>query len=148
MFLYLLLLFTILPALELLVIIRVGAEIGAMNTLALLIVIGMSGAYIARVQGFQVLKNIQRSLEQGVLPAEEMLNGFLILCGGLLLLTPGFLTDIVGLIFLLPFTRALLKIFLKKKFQRMISRGEIITLADGGRRKKRGYEDYDDADFF
>src|SRR3989338_2530355 len=118
MFPYLFLLFTIVPALELIVIIRVGAQIGAINTLVLLILIGASGAYMARLQGFQVLTNIQRNLEKGILPTEDMLDGFIILCGGILLLAPGFLTDIVGLVFLFPVTRSILKIFLKQKFQK------------------------------
>ena len=147
MFIYLFILFIILPALELVLIIRVGAQIGALNTLALLIVIGISGAYLARLQGFQTLKNIQKSLDQGTLPTEEMLDGFLILCGGILLVLPGFLSDIIGLIFLLPFTRALLKILFKKKFQKMIYNGEIITLGPKPKQKKRDYEDYEDADF-
>src|SRR3989338_4621809 len=105
MFPYLFLLFTIVPALELIVIIRVGAQIGAINTLILLILIGVTGAYMARLQGFQVLNSIQRDLEKGILPTEDMLDGFIILCGGILLLTPGFLTDVVGLLFLFPFSR-------------------------------------------
>ena len=147
MFPYLFILFTVIPALELIIIIRVGAQIGAINTLVLLILIGISGAYLVRLQGFQVLKNIQKSLEQGTIPTEDMLDGFIVLCGGILLLTPGFLTDIVGLIFLLPFTRALLKIILKRKFRKMASNGEILTFGPAPKRKKRGYENYDDADF-
>ena len=147
MFLYLFLLFTILPAAELLLIIKVGSQIGAINTLAVLILIGSGGAYLARLQGFQVIKNIQQSLAQGILPTEDMLDGFIILCGGILLLTPGFLTDIVGIIFLFPPSRFFLKLFFKKKFQGMIHNGELMTFDPLSKRKKRGYENYDDADF-
>lgn len=144
---YLFLLFTIVPAVELILIIKVGAQIGAINTLVLLILIGATGAYMARLQGFQVLNNIQRNLEKGVLPTEDMLDGFIILCGGILLLTPGFLTDVIGLLFLFPVTRSILKIFLKQKFQKMVQKGEILTFGPSSKRKKRGFEDYDDADF-
>lgn len=147
MFIYLFLLFTGLPALEFILIIRVGSEIGAVNTLAILILIGLSGAYLARLQGFQTLKNIQQSLEQGILPTENVLDGFLILCGGMLLLTPGFITDVVGILFLVPFTRSLLKILFRKKFQTTTRKGETNVFFDGGTQKKRGYEKYDDADF-
>ena len=148
MFFYLFLLFTVLPVLELMLIIRVGSAIGAINTLALLILIGMSGAYLARLQGFRVLQNIQQSLEQGILPTEAMLDGFLILCGGMLLLIPGFLTDIFGIIFLLPLTRSVLKILFKKRFQGMISKNETIPFGGAKKPQKRGYENFDDADFF
>ena len=147
MFFYLFLLFTVLPVLELMLIIRVGSAIGAINTLALLILIGMSGAYLARLQGFRVLQNIQQSLEQGTLPTEAMLDGFLILCGGMLLLIPGFLTDIFGIIFLLPLTRSVLKILFKKRFQGMINKNETLSLGGGKKPQKRGYENFDDADF-
>ena len=147
MFIYLFLLFTIVPALELILIIRVGSEIGALNTLALLILIGGAGAYLTRLQGFQVLRNIQQSLDQGILPTEDMLDGFLILCGGMLLLAPGFITDIIGIFFLIPFTRSLLKIIFKKKFQAAIRKNETITSIDEEGHKKRGFDDFDDADF-
>jgi UPF0716 protein FxsA len=62
-------------------------------------------------------------------------------------LTPGFLTDIAGIFFLIPVTRSLLKVFLKKKFQQMIRQGEIISFGNKDKPKKRGYEKYDDADF-
>jgi UPF0716 protein FxsA len=144
---YLFLLFTIVPILELTFIIQVGREIGPLNTIALLIVIGIAGAYLARIQGFQVLRNVQESLEKGIIPTEAMLDGFLILCGGILLLTPGFLTDIIGLVFLIPPTRALLKIFCKKQMKGMAQKGKMVTFGTSPKQKKRGFENFEDADF-
>ena len=144
---YLFLLFTVIPVLELIVIIKVGANIGAVNTIVLLIGIGMLGAYLARLQGFHILRNIQENLGRGILPTEAMLDGFLIFCGGVLLLTPGFLTDIIGILFLLPPVRAILKPFCKVQMRDMAKRGEIISFGSGPTRRKRGYENYEDADF-
>ena len=109
MFFYLVLLFTIIPAIELFVLIEVGGIIGAANTILLIITTGVLGASLARAQGFAVLQNIQNSLNEGRMPTDEMVNGVMILVGGLLLLTPGFLTDTFGFMLLIPLTRAIIK---------------------------------------
>ena len=102
---------------------------------------GIVGAYLARMEGFAVLRNIQDSLAQGRLPTEEMLDGFMILCGGLLLLTPGFITDSFGFFLLIPWTRNIIKLWVRRKIEKMISDGDIVTIDTSGREIDQDYED-------
>ncbi|MBD3377290.1 membrane protein FxsA [candidate division KSB1 bacterium] len=117
-------LFIGLPLLELAILIKLGQWMGLMSTIMLVILTGMVGAALARFQGFLVIRRIQSELQQSRMPAEQLLDGLLILIGGVVLLTPGLLTDIFGLCLLLPFTRTLFKRGLRKWFDRMIQRGE------------------------
>ena len=121
MFVKLLMLFTIVPVVELYILVKVGQEIGTMNTVALVIITGIAGASFAKSQGAQIISKIHRSLNQGQMPGKELLQGAMILAGGILLLTPGFLTDLLGLSMLIPFTRKLYTdmtlAYFKKKFQ-------------------------------
>ena len=142
MLIILFLLFTVLPALELLVLIKVGTTIGALNTLILVLLIGAIGAQLARLQGFLVIQKVQDNLSRGVMPSSELLDGVLILVGGLLLLTPGFITDVLGIFLLIPPARYLIKIFLKKKLQSMMDKGEVISVT----RFSNPSKDYDDID--
>jgi UPF0716 protein FxsA len=87
MTIYLILLFTVLPALELALIIKVGGLLGAPMTIIILMLTGTAGAAMARYQGFHTLQEIQLSLQRGVMPTDQMIDGLLILAGGLLLLT-------------------------------------------------------------
>ncbi len=141
MFFYFILLFTVLPALELAVLIKVGSYIGVGSTLLIIFSTGIVGAYLARMEGFAVLRNIQDSLAQGRLPTEEMLEGFMILCGGLLLLTPGFITDSLGFFLLIPWTRNIIKLLVRRKIEKMISDADIVTIDTTGREIDQGYED-------
>jgi UPF0716 protein FxsA len=125
MFIKLLILFTIIPVMELYVLIEAGRQIGAGPTIALIILTGITGALLARSQGFRLLNRIQTDVNAGRLPAGELLDGAMILAGGLLLLTPGFCTDLLGFCLLTPATRGLFKGWLKNWLQRKIQRGEI-----------------------
>ncbi len=145
MFIYFILLFTVLPALELAVLIKVGGYIGIGNTLLIILSTGIAGAYLARMEGFVVLRNIQDSLAQGRLPTEEMLDGFMILCGGLLLLTPGFITDGLGFFLLIPWTRNIIKLLVRRKIEKMIYDGDIVTIDTSERQET---QDYEDADYY
>jgi UPF0716 protein FxsA len=107
--LLLLALFLLLPIAELYVIIQVGQAIGVLPTLALLVVDGFLGAAIARSQGRAAWERFNRTLAAGRVPARETFDGAMIIIGGALLLTPGFITDAVGLALLLPPTRALIR---------------------------------------
>lgn len=113
MFLRLFLLFTIVPALDLALLIYTGTIIGALNTICIVIFTGVVGAIMVRQQGFHVIRRFQYAMQQGLFPAEEILDGMLILLSGALLLTPGFLTDIAGFIFVIPASRNLLKSIIK-----------------------------------
>ncbi len=125
MFIRLLLIFTIVPLTELYVLIKVGGLIGLPYTMALILLTGVAGAYLARTQGFDLLRRIQSELAAGRLPAEQLMDGAMVLAGGLLLLTPGFCTDLLGFVLLVPQTRALLKSALKVWLQRLMDNGSI-----------------------
>ncbi len=117
-FLKLVLAFTMIPAAEIYVLIKIGGFIGALNTVLVIIITGVLGAYLARLQGMHTLYKIQANLRQGIIPTEELLDALIILSAGITLLTPGFLTDIAGLMLLVPFTRFYVKLWLKKKLDR------------------------------
>jgi UPF0716 protein FxsA len=102
-------LFIALPIVELWVIIRVGVVIGFVPTLALLILVSVAGTMLMKQQGLATWRRLQQTLERGEMPTKEVTDGALILLGGALLLTPGFVTDIVGLFLLFPPTRAVVK---------------------------------------
>ena len=127
MFLKLFLLFTIVPIVELYLLIKVGKLIGALPTVLLVLAISVAGAWLVRAQGFAILTRIQADLAQGRIPAAGLLDGALALLGGLLLLTPGFFTDFLGLFFLAPPTRAIIKQFLGLWLQNKLSRGQFIV---------------------
>ncbi len=125
MFIKLLIIFTIVPIIELYVLIEAGHQIGVGATVGMVILTGIAGAYLARSQGFNLVNRIQAELNQGRIPAEEMMDGAMILSGGLLLLTPGFCTDLFGFCLLTPVTRQFFKVWLKKWLDLKVQRGEI-----------------------
>tara|TARA_Y100000389_G_scaffold124312_1_gene121684 strand:- start:1260 stop:1676 length:417 start_codon:yes stop_codon:yes gene_type:complete len=105
-----------LPALEIFIMIKIGAKIGALNTISLIFLSAIIGVYFARLQGLQTLKSGMISLYQNKMPIYELLSGASIGIAALLLITPGFLTDLIGLLFLVPFTRKIIfNIALKNK---------------------------------
>jgi len=105
---YLLLLFIAVPVVEMWLLIEVGSAIGAWPTIGLVLLTAVVGVSLLRREGLKTLIRGNRRLEQGELPAREMLDGLVIAVSGAMFLTPGFVTDFVGLIGLLPFTRSLL----------------------------------------
>ncbi len=115
MFLRLFLIFTVTPVLELALLIQIGQLLGTIPTIVAVLTTGAAGAALARNQGLTALRRLQRSVAEANFPGDEIFDGFLILVGGLLLLTPGFLTDLVGFAALLPGTRGLLKIIIKRE---------------------------------
>ena len=125
---YLILLFTAVPVVELSLLIKVGQHIGVVYTLGIVIVTGVIGAYLAKLQGLFVLRKIQEDINQGRMPTDKLFDAVLILCSGILLLTPGFITDLIGFAGLIPFSRNLFKQWLKRKAKSMISQGRIITI--------------------
>ena len=110
------LIFIVLPALEIFFMIKIGAEIGAFNTVALIFLTALVGIFYARLQGIQTLKSGLINLYQNKIPIYELVSGASIAFAALLLIIPGFLTDLVGFILLIPITRnILLKIIFKNK---------------------------------
>ena len=142
MFGYLVLLFTLVPAIELALLIEIGGAIGAGNTILIIILTGALGAYLARLQGFLILQKIQKDLNQGIMPSSEMIDGLMILVGGITLLTPGFITDAFGILLLIPWTRFLIKKLFSRKFASMITRGQIVRPGPFSR-PNDGYNDID-----
>jgi len=116
MLLKLFLAFTIIPVLEIYILIKLGTYLGALNTVIIVILTGILGAYLARLEGLQTMRKVREALGRGEMPAESMLDALLILVAGIVLLTPGLLTDIAGLLMLIPQTRLLFKRWLRKKF--------------------------------
>tara|TARA_Y100000588_G_scaffold303665_1_gene326247 strand:+ start:112 stop:504 length:393 start_codon:yes stop_codon:yes gene_type:complete len=125
MFVRLLLLFTLVPIVELAVLIEIGQHLGMLPTVALVLATGALGAALARREGIQAFHRLRDSIGQGSFPGEAILDGVLILGGGLLLLTPGILTDLLGFAALVPGTRYCIKYYLKTAIERRIRSGSI-----------------------
>jgi UPF0716 protein FxsA len=119
----LMILFTVVPLVELALLIQVGQVIGTPLTIALVAVTGAVGVLLAKSEGLAVLERLQDELTLGEVPGNAILDGLFILVGGAFLLTPGLVTDTLGFMFLIPFTRAPLKTLLRRKFSDMIARG-------------------------
>jgi UPF0716 protein FxsA len=118
MLLPLVLLFIAVPIAELAVIIQVGEAIGVWWTIALLLADSVLGSVLMRAQGRAAWRRFNEAVQGGRVPAREVLDGALVIFGGALLVTPGFLTDILGLILLLPPSRALVRRVLQRRFAR------------------------------
>ena len=121
----LLLLFTVTPLVELYLLIRIGGWIGALPTVLLVLVTGFAGAYLARMQGFQVWMRIQREIAAGRFPATPLLDALLLFSAGLLLITPGVMTDVLGFLLIFPATRAPIRNWVARKLHRMMDSGTI-----------------------
>jgi UPF0716 protein FxsA len=100
------------PFAEIFAFIQVGGLIGAVPTILLVVISAVLGAFLLKQQGLSTWQRCQQSLVNGEIPAHEMLEGLLILCGGLLLLTPGFITDALGIICLIPSCRHKISLYL------------------------------------
>ncbi len=94
--------FIIVPILEMIILIEVGGIIGALPTVALVVLTATVGIWLLRMQGIATLNRVQQKLQSGQIPETELLEGVMLLVGGALLLTPGFVTDAIGFICLLP----------------------------------------------
>ncbi|MEM7332272.1 MAG: FxsA family protein [Chloroflexota bacterium] len=121
----LLLLFIIVPAIELILLIQMGRWIGTLPTVGLIVITGIVGAYLTRQQGMQVLRRVQQEAQSGQVPGGALLEGAMILIAGAVLMTPGVLTDIFGFILLIPQTRKLIQGFAWRQVQRMMANGQI-----------------------
>jgi UPF0716 protein FxsA len=138
-FLLLLVLFVVVPILEIYVIIQVGQAIGAWWTIALLIADSVIGSMLMRSQGRAAWRRFQVALAEGRMPAREVVDGVLVIFGGAFLLTPGFCSDIVGALLLLPPTRAVIRRFIVRRFSfRMLSDLPSPGMPGAGRRRPRG----------
>ena len=127
MFLKILLLFIVTPLVEMAILIELGGRFGTWHTIGIVLLTGFIGASLAKVQGLQVYRNLTRSLYNGELPHNHLIEGVLLFVGGALLITPGLLTDTVGFGLVLPWTRRLVREHVKSQLRkRLIYRGSNI----------------------
>ena len=148
MLLLLILVFIALPIAELYVIIQVGEAIGALPTIAILVADSIVGSLLLRTQGRGAWRRFRTALAEGRVPAREVLDGALVIFGGAFLITPGFITDVLGVLLLLPPTRALVR----RALVRVFSRRFVVSVATGRRRRpgrppppRQGYDVEGDA---
>ncbi|MBB5172723.1 FxsA family protein [Texcoconibacillus texcoconensis] len=121
-----LLLLIVVPALEIGVLILSGNTLGILPTIALIILTGILGAALAKREGLQAMRMAQLQTQQGQLPSSVLLDGICILVGGVVLLTPGFITDAIGFILLIPQTRSFFKGMLRRLFEKAVKSGGIV----------------------
>ncbi len=146
MFAPLVLLFILVPILELFVIIQVGQAIGAWWTIAILVADSILGSVLIRTQGRAVWRRFNDTLRAGRPPATEVADGALVIFGGALLLTPGFATDVLGLLLLLPPTRAVVRRVLVKRLVGHVASGATLRFGPrpgagaGGARSMGGFD--------
>jgi UPF0716 protein FxsA len=129
----------VLPIAELWVLVQVADVIGVVPSLLLLLAVSITGAWLLKREGLATWRRLQQTIARGGVPAQEVTDGALIMLGGALLLTPGFLTDVVGLLLVLPFTR----VFVKSTFRRFIAgiaTKRFGAAAYAGRAGKRVYD--------
>jgi UPF0716 protein FxsA len=125
MFIKLLIIFILVPVMELYILIETGRMIGIGATIGLIMMTGVAGAWLARSQGLEILQKIQQDTARGQMPALTLIDGALILVGGLLLLTPGFFTDALGFSFLIPLSRELWRKALSAWLEKQVRQGSV-----------------------
>lgn len=121
----LLLLFIALPTVELALLIELGRRIGTLETLALIVVTGVAGAGLARSQGLRVVARVREQIAAGEMPAGPLVDGVIILVASALLVTPGILTDLFGLLCLVPGFRTLIRRELGRRFRRAVEESRL-----------------------
>lgn len=122
---YLFFLIIVLPAIEISVLLLSGHFIGVWSTLLLILATGAIGLFLAKRQGLETWKKAQEQIQYGYMPGNEIIDGICILIGGILLVLPGLISDIVGIILLLPLTRNLLKPIVIRFIMNRMNRGKV-----------------------
>ena len=123
MLIRLILLFTVIPLIELYLLIQVGRYLGSFQTIMIVLITGIIGGLLARSQGLSVQKQIRLDLHKGIIPTDSLIDGCFILIAGALLITPGMITDIFGFVLMVPFFRGWLKKRLKEILKRKFESG-------------------------
>jgi UPF0716 protein FxsA len=116
------------PAIEVGLFFLSSKGLGILPTILLIIATGIIGAYLAKKQGLSVLKQVQERVARGEVPGQEVLDGLCVLIGAIFLLTPGFLSDLIGFILLIPFTRKMVRPLLFKLVQRMVKKKKAVVI--------------------
>ncbi len=119
------LLFSVIPVIELAILIEIASFMAIAPTVIIVILTAIIGAYMVRLEGLGVLYRIQNNMQQGTFPADELISGMMILIAGALLLTPGFFTDIIGFLMVIPVSRNFIKDIVKKYIEKNISSDDI-----------------------
>ena len=132
------LLFTVVPLVELYLLIAIGRILGPVPTIGLVLITGALGAWFARLEGARVIRRWQEAITRQEMPKEGVIDGFLIFVGGLLLITPGILTDVAGLCMVMPLTRRVIARFVRAWFERQIAAGRVQVYASGYNTGGRG----------
>lgn len=114
------LIFAVIPVIELALLIKIGSIIGTLNTIIIVILTAIIGAYMVKLEGLGVIYRIQKNMQDGIFPAEELINGVMILIAGALLLTPGFFTDIIGFLMVFPVSRSYIKRIARRYIEKRI----------------------------
>ena len=114
--------FIIVPIVELAVIIQVGQSIGVLNTIALLLIVSVVGSWLVKREGLGVWRRFRRQMESGHVPGKEVADGMMIMLAGALLISPGFVTDCLGILLLLPPVRAAIRGSILKKLTLRVQR--------------------------
>jgi UPF0716 protein FxsA len=125
MFFKLLMIFILVPLIELYFLLEISQFIGVFTTVMIIVFTGAAGVSIAKRQGYQVVNNIRSTLNAGKMPTDDLISALLILIGGVTLLTPGFLTDITGFLLILPGSRDLIAALVKKYFVKYVKENKV-----------------------
>ncbi|WP_320170903.1 FxsA family protein [Maridesulfovibrio sp.] len=115
----------VVPLFDLYLLVQIGSRIGTLNAIALCLLTAFVGAWLARSQGAATMQKVQENLNRGVMPAEDILDAVIIFVAGLVLLTPGFITDVFGLLLLFPFTRGYFKRWLRVQLEEMMKKPNV-----------------------
>lgn len=135
---WLLMLLVVAPLVELYVIVQVSGTIGFLSTLALLVIIAAVGAALVKAEGLRVWKRFDEQVRAGQIPEREIVDGVLILVGGALMLAPGFVSDVIALLLVVPFTRALPRSLLLRRRAARSTRVRVVRATYGGPMDGRG----------
>lgn len=125
------LLFTVVPLIELYLLVSIGRVLGTAPTILLVLITGAVGAWFARLEGARVIQRWQEAMARQQLPKDGLVDGLLIFVGGVLLITPGVLTDVAGLSMVMPLTRRPIADMLRRWFERQIASGRVQVYAPG-----------------
>ena len=132
MFARLALLFVVIPIAELALLVWLGSVMGFWPTMGLVVLTGVAGAALARASGLKVVQQIRAEIAAGRMPVDHMVDGLLVLVGGVLLLTPGILSDLVGIALLLPATRSMIRRVVQKKLRKLVDTRRIQVMGVAG----------------
>lgn len=122
---YILIPLMLIPAIEIIILLFAGKTLGVAMTFLLIVLTGLIGVYLAKKQGMEVMRRVQMQMQQGDMPGDSMLDGLCIFIAGVFLVLPGFISDFIGILLLIPFIRNKLKTFLYHFLRRRMNNGNI-----------------------